>query len=628
MALRVTLSYPPCGRESVSGLFGIVDTSGRASLSTSITAMAARMSHRPWYAVDTFVDAGVALGRIGIGIFNRDPQPWRSPDGSIVVFFAGILFDRSSPAASDAEHVCAIYQEHGPAFARHLTGEFLALVWDRARQELLLTNDRFGFYPTYYACRSGRLLFAPEVKAITGPGGHPADLDMTALAECMRFQNLLGERTFIEGISLLPYASVLRFRLPGGDISIEPYWRLAEITPQPPMSFADAVAEGGRLLSRAVNRVPAQGYRTALYLTGGLDSRLLLGLVEQRHRPMTTLTFGARHSRDVVYGRRLARLAGSRHHHIALDDGRWVAQHADLHLALTEGFHGWIHAHGINTLSAARDLAEVALTGCGGGSVVGGWLNSLPASDRSSDDLGPLTVQQFHRFNQLYTWPGLTEAEERVLYAEPLRQEMHGRAFDSLQREVARYMECRPEVRGDFLHVRNHDFRMIHHTNVMLRSHVEACAPYFDFDLFQFAYGVPADVRGYKRLLRAILQQRAPRLSYVPHARDGFLPTTHRWIREPHAWLTRLARKINVHVAPIFPDHAMLYADYEQYVRTDLYHWARDLLIGERTCARGLFNPVFLRSLWTRLEAGREPDMIGKAAPIMTYELMLRRLYD
>lgn len=592
--------------------------------------MAERMSHRPWHGAETYVDptATVALGRIGIGVFNREPQPFRSADGGIIAFFSGVLFDRASDATSDAELVGTMYQEHGPTFARHLTGEFLALIWDRARQELLLTNDCFGFYPTYYACRADRLLFAPEVKAITGPGEHPAHLDMTALAEYMRFQNLLGERTFVEGISLLPYASVLRFGLARGELSIDPYWRLAEIAPLPAMPFEEAVREAGRLLARAVNRAPARGHRTALYLTGGLDSRLLLGLVDERHQPMTTLTFGQRGSRDVVYGRRLARRAGSRHHEFPLDDGRWVAEGVDLHLALTEGFHGWIHAHGISTLPATRALAEVTLTGCGGGSVVGGWLNSLPSLEGPTDDPEVLTAQQFHRFNQIYSWPGLTEAEERVLYAERLREAMHGRAFDSLQREVTRYMDCRPEVRGDFLHVRNHDFRMIHNTIVMLRSHVEACSPYFDFDLFQFVYGLPAAVRGYKRLLRAILQQRAPRLCYVPHARDGFLPTTHAWMREPHAWLTRLTRTINAHVASVFPAHATLYADYERYVRTDLRDWARDLLIGERTCERGFFNPVFLRSLWARLESGGEPDIIGKAAPIMTYELMMRRLYD
>jgi asparagine synthase (glutamine-hydrolysing) len=614
----------------MSGVFGIVDTRRRSSVASTVAAMAECMSHRPWYRADRYVDdaASVALGRIGIGVFNRAAQPYCSPDGDLVVFLAGVLFDRVGDAVSDTERIAELYREHGPMFASRLRGEFVVLVWDRPRAELVLTNDRMGFYPTYYACRDGGLLFAPEVKAIIGPGEYPVRLDRTALAEYMRFQHLLGERTFVEGIHLLPYASVLRFGLQGGQLEIASYWRLHDIVAQPPLRFDDAVQETGRLLDRAVNRVPAIGHRTALYLTGGLDSRLLLGLIEPRDQPITTLTFGQRDSRDIVYARRLARRAGSRHHEFGLDDGTWVADNVDLHVALTEGFHGWIHAHGISTLPAARELAEVALTGCGGGTVVGGWLNRLPSLQAPTDDRGVLTAQQFHRFSQLYSWPGLNEAEEEVLYADDLRPEMRGRAFDSLEHEVARYMECRAEVRGEFLHVRNHDFRMIHNTVVMLRSHLEACSPYFDYDLFEFVYGLPVAVRGYKRLSRAVLQQRAPHLCYVPHARNDFLPTTHAWLHQPHAWLTRLAHKINAHLAPIFPQYSPLYADYERYVRTDLHDWAEDLLVGERTCSRGLFNPIFLRSLWDRLMGGREPDIIGKAAPIMTYELMLRRFYD
>lgn len=614
----------------MSGLFGICDSGGGTSAPDIARSMGASLRHLPWHRVDTYADpaAPVALGRIGIGVFNSEPQPYCSPGADTVVFFCGVLFDRPPQAAGEAQEVAALYRQHGPAFATRLRGEFLALVWDRTRQELLLANDRSGFYPTYYALRAGRLLFAPEVKAITGAGGHPVRFDRTALAEYMRFQNLLGERTFVEDVHLLPYASVLRFRLSGGTLRIEPYWRLADIAASPAVSFDDAVGEAGRLLARALARVPAAGRRTALYLTGGLDSRLLLGLFDERHRPAATLTFGQRDCRDVVYGRRLARLAGSRHHEFPLDDGRWIAEHADLHIALTEGFHGWIHAHGISTLSAARGIADVAVTGCGGGSVVGGWLNLLPPLDGPADDAALLTAQQFHRFNQLYCWPGITEEEERTLYAEPLRGEMIGRAWESLEHEVARYMDCRPELRAEFLYLRNHDFRMIHNTIVMLRSHVEAISPFFDAELIDFIYGLPRAHIGYKRLLRAILQRRAPRLAYVPHARDGFLPTTQEWVRRPHAWLVRLARKVNAHVAPVFPDPHPLYADYERYVRTDLRAWARDLLIGARTCQRGLFHPPFLHALWARLEAGREPDIIGKAAPIMTYELMLRRLYD
>jgi len=50
--------------------------------------MGAQMSHREWYVDETYndEDAEVGLGRIGIGIFNRERQPVCSEDGNLVGF--------------------------------------------------------------------------------------------------------------------------------------------------------------------------------------------------------------------------------------------------------------------------------------------------------------------------------------------------------------------------------------------------------------------------------------------------------------------------------------------------------------------------------------------------------------
>jgi asparagine synthase (glutamine-hydrolysing) len=71
-----------------------------------------------------------------------------------------------------------------------------------------------------------------------------------------------------------------------------------------------------------------------------------------------------------------------------------------------------------------------------------------------------------------------------------------------------------------------------------------------------------------------------------------------------------------------------LYADYENYLRGDLRAWARDILFDKRTLERGIFNPQFIRSIWERHQSSQELHTIGKIAPVMTYEMMLRRLYD
>ncbi len=129
-------------------------------------------------------------------------------------------------------------------------------------------------------------------------------------------------------------------------------------------------------------------------------------------------------------------------------------------------------------------------------------------------------------------------------------------------------------------------------------------------------------------MYRAVIQRETPRLAYIPYDSDEFLPTTQPLIHGTHALSVKLKRRFNRHLWTIFPERDTLYADYENYLRGDLFDWAEDILFDRRTTERSIFNPDFLRTLMARHISGLEEWMIGKIAPIMTYEMMLRRLYD
>ena len=93
-------------------------------------------------------------------------------------------------------------------------------------------------------------------------------------------------------------------------------------------------------------------------------------------------------------------------------------------------------------------------------------------------------------------------------------------------------------------------------------------------------------------------------------------------------YLKKLIELFQKDHAPIFPEYTTLYVDYENALRQELHKWGEELLLGRRTTERNIFNPDFLHSIWSRHQSGLEPDMIGKIAPIMTYEMMLRKYYD
>ena len=615
----------------MSGIFGIADPKRQSNLHALTKNMSEAMSHRDWFVSESVVDEeqGAALGRIGIGIFNQLPQPVWNSAGTIALVMAGELYNREALAGnkttSDEQIALDLYESQGEQFADQLNGAFLIGIYDKSAKRILIANDRFGLYQLFYTTRAGRLIFAPEMKGILCDERFPREIDLTALAQYMRFQHVLGERTFFEDIHILPWASILTYDLSTGAHSVKAYWSLADIPYNPSITFEEAKEETTRLFRVAVERQSGDSFRPGVFLSGGLDSRTILGMIARR--PVASLTYGRRDCRDVYYAERIARTVGSNHHWIDLPNGQWVEEYADFHMDVTEGYHSWIHAHGISALPQARQIMDVNLTGWGGGMFKGSSGNVDPLVRLAVDDMA-FTTRLFYRFTHINTWPSLTEAEEDLLYCGPLKRQLQGLALDSFRTEAARYLDYHPDVRGEYFHLFQHYRRLTQNFVIFKRSHVEVRFPYFDYDFFDFIHSMPIKLRANERLSRPIVQQEMRKLAYIPYDHDEFLPTTRKWVRTIHAEGVKFKRRVNRHVKKIFTERHPLYADYEEYLRGDLREWAENILYDRRTTGRGIFDPLFMRSLMQRHCSGLEEWTIGKIAPLITYEMMLRRYYD
>lgn len=535
------------------------------------------------------------------------------------------------PGTSLEAFALQCYEREGDLFACKLKGSFIILIWDAESHKLILTNDRFGTYNLFYAHHPNRLVFAPEMKGVLCDPAFRKELDMVALAQYMRFQQLLGRRTFFEGLSLLPAASVLTYLPQTGAFQVQPYWTYAEIPHNPKISLAEAVEETGRRLRKAVQVMSGDALRPGVFLSGGMDGRTITGLVERR--PLATLNFGVKNCSDVVYAARIARAAGTQHHWVEFKDGKWVLERMDQYLELTEGFHSFIHMHGISGLPLARQVMDVNLSGWDGGTTIGypdddDILQYDPVSEEA------FITRQFYLYNQVLTWPGLTEEEELGLYHDRLGREMRGLAFDSLRAELQPFLDYRRDVRHEFFFIDTQCRRMTHYMVVFGRSFIEQRFPFFDYDVIDFTLSLPNemrldfdDERG-TGLYRGVVQKEIPHLAQIPYNVNHLPPTTIPWRRGLAVWKNRLKRAIHKYALPIFPPYLSLYADYENYLRTDLAQWAQGVLSDPRTRAHEIFNPSSTDSLLKRHLSGRELHTIGKIAPIITYELMLRRFFD
>ncbi len=246
---------------------------------------------------------------------------------------------------------------------------------------------------------------------------------------------------------------------------------------------------------------------------------------------------------------------------------------------------------------------------------------------KAPDDIG-FNSLLFELYNQKYSWPGITYAEERFLYHESFYPRVRGLAFDSFIKELKPFAGLPYPQRVAAFNLINHFSRHLLYAAVFGRSHIEYRFIYFDLELMSFCYGLPFEL-GYDRSLqKAIIAREMPALARVPYESDE-LPITNPNQRQTIARIKKkLKSGFHQYVAPIFPPRPTLYADYEEWLRTDLRPWAERILFDERTLGRGIFRPEALRSLMDRHLSGQEQWTIGKIAPIITFEMMLREFYD
>ena len=230
----------------------------------------------------------------------------------------------------------------------------------------------------------------------------------------------------------------------------------------------------------------------------------------------------------------------------------------------------------------------------------------------------------FDLYGYKYSWPGITYAEERTLYTEPYQKRLRGLAYDSFVRELEPYENLPPYLRAASFNLTNHFARHLLYHCVFGRSHVEYRLPYFDEDFLSFAYGLPVQLGLERRVQKGIITRYLPTLARIPASADE-LPVnpdndTGSWTILMHKLRLRLSRWVTVGRA----EHPALYADYENWLRTDLRAWAEAILFDQQTLDRGIFAPAALASLWARHLAGNELWTVGKLASIITFEMTMR----
>jgi asparagine synthase (glutamine-hydrolysing) len=281
-----------CG---ISGIFG------KSWQRSQLAAMVAAQRHRGPDADAVWVspDRAAGFGHNRLSIIDLSPagrQPMFSPDGNLAIVFNGEVYNYRElreelseypyRSRTDTEVVLAAWQRWGEACLDRLIGMFAFLIWDAEQRTLFAARDRFGVKPVNYHLRAdGTLYVASEIRALHA-AGVPAAPDPSTWADYLACGMLdHSGRTFWAGIRTLPPGHSMTWR--DGRLRIRCWYDVAEragteFDPRPSAVVED---EYLALLEQSVALRFRSDVPVGINLSGGLDSSILLGLVDAVQGP-------------------------------------------------------------------------------------------------------------------------------------------------------------------------------------------------------------------------------------------------------------------------------------------------------------------------------------------------------
>jgi asparagine synthase (glutamine-hydrolysing) len=552
---------------------------------------------------------GLAHRRLAIVDVAGGHQPMANEDESVWIVFNGEIYNHAQlrpelearghhyRTRSDTETILHLYEEEGDRCVDRLQGMFAFALWDRAKGRLLLARDRLGIKPLYYACTDQELLFASEIKGILAAESFRPEFNAAILPEFLASRFVVGEETFFRRVRKL---------LPGRTLS----WSAAEGFRErrywgPPVrndrSPADMQERGCQVLAKLKSVVSSHlmsDVPVGLFLSGGLDSTALAALMAPAaHSPIHAFSvgFAEAEANELPYARRAARSVGAEYHEVLVSSQEFFQElprlvwHEDEPIA----FSSSVPLYFVSKL--AQQHVKVVLTGEGADELFLGYDYRYRVT-ALNERLGRLywgATPETMRCGVTRMLAGLPSAvrryAERSFLAYPPGP--RGVFFENfsvfpstVQRELIRdhsLLASRDPHAGGMRYWNEHQEGLLERMSyVDMQTHlvellmkqdqmsmaasIESRVPYLDHELVDLVGAMPGQfrLRGWetKAVLRNAVRHLIPK-EILTRPKMGFPVPLGRWLQGPY------------------------------------WPMVKDLVLGPRAMARGLFNPACVTRL-------------------------------
>jgi asparagine synthase (glutamine-hydrolysing) len=352
----------------------------------AIEAMTEAMRHRGPDDRGTYLDDSVSLGHTRLSILDLSPkghQPMYFQN--LAIIFNGEIYNFQEirkelesfgygfTSGCDTEVIIAAYHRWGDRCVEKFNGMWAFCIYDRDKQTLFISRDRFGIKPVYYYFDGSRFVFASELKAIIK---HSVALETDPAAVNFFFYQkyIGGDLTIYKNCRKLKPSHSMLFNLKTKKLTISKHYDLEdEIAKRQNIAVDERIEMVEEILTDAILKRLIADVPVGSFLSGGVDSSLISAIIAKNKKDFDTFSIGFKDEsyNELQFSQIAAEHIKTAHHYEYMDVNEDVIQ--QIIGAMDEPF-GDSSVFPTYLLSKiTRQRVTVSLSGDAGDEVFGGY---------------------------------------------------------------------------------------------------------------------------------------------------------------------------------------------------------------------------------------------------------------
>jgi asparagine synthase (glutamine-hydrolysing) len=290
-----------CG---IAGL--IVKQESTGNIQEQIRQMVQIIEHRGPDGEGIYCYQNLGLGHRRLAIIDPSPeghQPMVYQNGDLVITYNGEIYNylelrqeltqlgHRFHSNSDTEVILAAYAQWGESCVNRFNGMWAFALFDKPRNLIFCSRDRFGVKPFYYINTPNLFAFGSEIKQLIPYLGKVKANQEALLNFVLTTVSDQSNQTFFQDVVKLPAGHNLIYSLANHRIRCESWYELNLQPHYLTMTAEEAIESYLALLENAIALRLRADVAVGTCLSGGLDSSSVASLAAPMYRALSGQSF-------------------------------------------------------------------------------------------------------------------------------------------------------------------------------------------------------------------------------------------------------------------------------------------------------------------------------------------------